>query len=424
MTPPAGMPRAAVVSVGDELLLGETVDSNAAWLGRELASRGIRVVEGYTVGDDGEDIRRSVARALETADLVLVTGGLGPTSDDRTREAVAELLDAPLHVDEALLDRLEERFRRAGFDDLPHRNRSQAMVPRGARVLDNPQGTAPGLVLDRNGALVVLLPGVPGEMKAIVRGAFGPVLDETLGDRLRPVHHRVIHTTGIAESELAGRLDDVLPGDTGPVSVAFLPDVRGVDLRLTARGVGAGEAQEWLDRVEAAIAPVVEPYRFDAPSGDLVEAVSRELEASRRMLATAESCTGGLVAKRMTDRSGSSRVFRGGVVAYDDAVKVGLLGVDAEVLGSEGAVSGEVARQMALGVARALEVEAGIGITGIAGPGGGTEEKPVGLVWYAAALDGRVEAVRRVFPGDRGAVRERSAQAALALLLRQLRQAG
>lgn len=421
---PAGMPRAAVVSVGDELLLGETVDSNAAWLGRELASRGIRVVEGYTVGDDGEDIRRSVARALESADLVLVTGGLGPTSDDRTREAVAELLDAPLHLDEALLDQLEERFRRAGFDELPHRNRSQAMVPRGARVLDNPQGTAPGLVLDRNGALVVLLPGVPGEMKAIVRGAFEPVLDETLGDRLRPVHHRVIHTTGIAESELAGRLDDVLPGDTGPVSVAFLPDVRGVDLRLTARGVGAGEAQEWLDRVEAAIAPVVEPYRFDAPSGDLVEAVSRELETSGRMLATAESCTGGLVAKRMTDRPGSSRVFRGGVVAYDDAVKVGLLDVDADVLGSEGAVSGEVARQMALGVARALEVEAGIGITGIAGPGGGTEEKPVGLVWYAAALDGRVEAVRRVFPGDRGAVRERSAQAALALLLRQLRQAG
>lgn len=417
---PSGVPRAAVVTVGDELLLGETVDSNAAWLGRELASRGIEVVVGHTVGDSDEDIRNAVSRALEVADLVLVSGGLGPTRDDRTREAVASLFGTPLHLDETLLERLEERFRRAGFDELPSRNRRQAQVPEGARVLANPRGTAPGLALDRDGALVVLLPGVPQEMKAIVRGDLEGVLREALGARLRPVHHRLIHTTGIAESDLAGRLDDALPGDTGPVSVAFLPDLRGVDLRLTARGVDADEAREWLDRVERAISPVVERYRFEAESGDIVEAVSRELEASGRMLATAESCTGGLVAKRMTDRPGSSRVFRGGVVAYDDTVKRELLGVDAGVLEREGAVSEAVARQMAAGVARALGAAAGIGITGVAGPGGGTEEKPVGLVWYAVAVEGRVEAAHRVFPGDREAVRERSTQATLALLLGRL----
>ncbi|HSR42870.1 MAG TPA: nicotinamide-nucleotide amidohydrolase family protein, partial [Longimicrobiales bacterium] len=309
-------------------------------------------------------------------------------------------------------------------DRLPPRNRSQAMVPRGARTLPNPQGTAPGLAMEGNGAWVVLLPGVPGEMKAIVGGELDPVLDEAFGERMRPVHHRRIHTTGIAESELAGRLDDVLPDDTGPVSLAFLPDIRGVDLRLTARGVGPAEAREWLDRVEEALSPVVDRYRFRAESGDIVEAVSRELERTGRMLATAESCTGGLVAKRMTDRPGASRVFRGAVVAYDDAVKVGVLGVGSDVLERHGAVSREVAEALAEGVARALRADAGIGITGVAGPGGGSAEKPVGLVWYAVALDGDVEARHRVFPGDRDGIRERSAQAALALLLRRLEDGG
>ncbi|HZD04969.1 MAG TPA: nicotinamide-nucleotide amidohydrolase family protein, partial [Longimicrobiales bacterium] len=215
----------------------------------------------------------------------------------------------------------------------------------------------------------------------------------------------------------AGRLDDVLPTDRGPISVAFLPDLRGVDLRLTARGVGADEAREWLDRVEEALAPVVGPYRFEAASGDIVEAVSTALAAAGRMMATAESCTGGLVAQRMTGRPGSSRIFRGGVVAYADDVKTALLGVDPDDLRREGAVSAAVARGMALGACRVFDAEAGVGITGIAGPEGGSADKPVGLVWYAVALDGRVEARRRIFPGDRTAVRERSAQAALALLL-------
>jgi nicotinamide-nucleotide amidase len=417
--------RAAIVTVGDELLLGETVDSNAAWLGRELSSLGIPVVERLTVGDVDDDIRRAVRRAMERADLVLVTGGLGPTEDDRTRPAVADLLGAPLRVDPDLLAALEARFRSRGFTRLPPLNRSQAEVPEGASILANPRGTAPGLaLLTDGGVLVVLLPGVPAEVRDIARGDLRSVLARTFSDRLRPLHHRLIHTTGIAESELAGRLEDALPGDMGPVSLAFLPDPRGVDLRLTARGVDEAQAREWLDRVEAALSPVVVPFRFEAETGDLVEAVSRALEDADLVMAAAESCTGGLVAKRMTDRPGSSRVFRGGIVAYANQIKIDVLGVDAATLESEGAVSEPVARQMALGACRVLDAPVGVGITGIAGPEGGSDEKPVGLVWYAVSVRGRVEARSQVFGPDREGIRERSAQAVLADLLRRLEAAG
>lgn len=420
MSRTSGPPVAVVVTVGDELLLGETVDSNAAWLGRELGSLGVPVAERFTVGDSRESIGRAVSRAIEAAEVVVVTGGLGPTADDITREAVAELLGAPLATDPGLLRALEDRFRARGFDTLPPLNRSQAEVPRGAHVLANPLGTAPGLALIAGGTLVVLLPGVPSEMKAIVRGDLRELLIARLGDRLLPIHHRVVHTTGIAESDLAGRLEAVLPEDMGPVSLAFLPDLTGVDLRFTARGVGSEEAGNWLDRLGALVEPVVAPFRFDAQSGDLVETVSLQLESAGLTMAAAESCTGGLISKRMTDRPGASRVFLGGIVAYADRVKVEMLGVDPGTLARSGAVSEAVARDMALGVARALGAEVGVGITGIAGPGGGSDEKPVGLVWHAVSVSGAVTARKGLFGGDRTAVRERSAQAVLVHVLRRL----
>lgn len=417
--------RVVVVTVGDELLLGETVDSNAAWLGREFASVGLDVVRRFTVGDDVREIRGAAEAAVDDSDLVVFTGGLGPTSDDRTREAVALALGVPLRVDTERLAALEARFRARGFDTMPARNRSQAQRPDGARVLENPLGTAPGLAMDGPaGQLVVLLPGVPREMRAIVRGDLDALVRTRFRDRLRPVHSRLIRTTGIAESELAGRLDEVLPDDPGPVSLAFLPDGRGVDLRLTVRGVGdAGRAREWLDRLEFAIAATVEPYRYEAaPGEDLVDAVSRRLQKREMRVATAESCTGGLVAKRLTDRPGSSAIFVGGVVVYSDALKVELLGVDPGVLEREGAVSAEVVRRMAVGVVERTGAECGVALTGVAGPGGGTEDKPVGLVFYAVAVGPDVQVRRERFVGDREAVRERSAQAALALLYRALRE--
>jgi len=407
---------AAIVTVGDELLLGETVDTNAAWLGRELARRGVPVARRYTVGDDPAAIREALDAALDAADLVIVSGGLGPTPDDVTKEVVAERLGRALRLDEGLLARLEERFRARGYERLPATNRSQAEVPEGALVLANPRGTAPGLVLDAGAATVVLVPGVPREMRAIFEGDLQAVLTERFAGRAAPVHLRVIHTTGVPESVLSELVTEHLPADMGPVAVAFLPDLRGVDLRLTARGVAAQAAVAAFDRVEAALGPVLRQCRFHSESGDLAEAVSDLLLRAGKRLAVAESCTGGLLAERMTARAGASAVFRGGVVAYDNSVKRSLVGVSPVDLEREGAVSEAVVRQLALGIAERLEAEAGLGVTGIAGPDGGTPDKPVGTVWLAAALDGAARTRLVQFVGDRHAIRERAAQEALWLL--------
>ncbi len=412
--------RAAVVTVGDELLLGATVDTNAAWLGRELGARGIPVVRRHTVGDDRTEIQEAVAAAVTVADLVLVTGGLGPTPDDLTRDAVAELAGLPLLEDPEVLESIRSRFRERGLDELPEPNRRVAQVPVGATKLANPYGTAPGLALELGGALVVLLPGVPREMRGIVVGDLVRLLEKRFEGRLVPVRIRLVRTTGIPESMLSQRIAERLPAGTGPVRLAFLPDLRGVDLRFTAVDMPAEEADARFDRLEQALADILAPWRFEAPSGDLAEAVSSALWRAGKRLAVAESCTGGLIAKRLTDFPGASRVLAGGVVAYADEVKVEILGVSPEALSTHGAVSGPVAEAMAMGAARALGVEAGIGVTGVAGPAGGSDEKPVGTVWYAVCLDGRVVARRERFPGDREAVRERAAQAALFLLLREI----
>lgn len=419
--PAAPAPRSFVVSVGDELLLGETVNTNAAWLGRRLAQLGIPVLARTTVGDEFREIGDAIEHALEVAELIVVTGGLGPTPDDRTKEAVAELLDRPLETREDLLADLERRFREAGYDELPPANRSQAEVPAGAECIPNPHGSAPGLVLAVDDRRVVLLPGVPREMKGIFERGMADLLRRTFGERRRPTVHRTIHTTGIAESVLTSRVQEALPADTGPVQVAFLPRVTGVGIRLTAREVDDPEAaNRWLDRIERELEPVVAGYRYASPRGDLVDALAHALEASGRMLATAESCTGGLLAQRLTARSGSSVYFAGGVVSYANESKIRDLGVPPDLLEEHGAVSGEVAEAMVRGVVARFDAEAGISITGIAGPTGGTEEKPVGTVWYAVSVDGVTEVRCTRFPGDRRDVRERSAQAALHLLFRSL----
>jgi nicotinamide-nucleotide amidase len=418
------LPVAALVSVGNELLYGETVDTNAAWLAKSLAALGIPVVRKHTVGDAHDEIQGAVRAAMSAADLVIVSGGLGPTADDVTKQAVAELLGRELRLDRELIRALEERFRARGYARLPAPNVSQAEVPSGATVLRNPHGTAPGLVLETDGAAVVLLPGVPRELRGIFEGDLLGDLRARFAGRLEPVQHRVVHTTGVAESRLAELLAPRLPADMGPVTLAYLPDIRGVDLRLTAKGVPADEARAWLDRVEVLLDPVVREWRYESESGDAAEALLTALARAGKRLAVAESCTGGLIAKRLTDQPGASRVFVGGVVAYDDRVKVRDLGVSEDDLRREGAVSESVARRMALGVAERFDVSAGIGVTGVAGPGGGTPAKPVGTVWVGVALDGAAEANLLHLGGDRQAIRERAAQEAIARLLRTVERGG
>jgi nicotinamide-nucleotide amidase len=418
--------RAAIVSVGNELLYGQTVDTNAAWLGRVLAQRGIPVARRYTVGDVDADIREAFDAARMRADLVLVSGGLGPTPDDRTKPVLAAHLGRRLVPDEEARRDVEARFRAAGMDAVPPLSRGQYEVPEGARVLRNPKGTAPGLLLSEGDCTVVLLPGVPYELKAIVEGALLPVLDT--GAPREGVHHRVVHTTGIFETKLAEALEPrlaALPEALRDgIDLAYLPDLEGVDLRFTTRAKDARTAQERLERLVEALGDVLGPWRFESEAGDMAEATVRALRRGGRTLAVGESCTGGLVSKRLTDVAGASDVFLGGVIAYSNASKVRDLGVSDEDLARHGAVSEPVARQLACGVAERFGADAGVGVTGVAGPDGGSAEKPVGTVWIGVYLDGEVGAFVSRFPGDRESVRARAAQAALAALYRRLLVAG
>jgi nicotinamide-nucleotide amidase len=411
---------AALVTVGDELLLGRTVDTNGAWLGRALGTIGIPVVRRLTVGDDEAEIRQAVADAMAVGDVVIVTGGLGPTPDDVTRDAIAGLLGVPLREDPEVLESIRVRFRDRGVEELPHPNRRVAQVPEGARKLANAVGTAPGLVFEVDGGLVVLLPGVPREMRGIFTDGLESLLQQRFRDRLEPIWMRSVHTTGIPESLLSEQIAERLPEGPAPLGLAFLPKVHGVALRFTGVGISEEEAEGRFDEIARSLAPVLDPWSFEAEDGDLAAAVSQALRRSGSRLAVAESCTGGLIAKRLVDVPGASDVLVGAVVAYSNEVKRELLAVPPRVLEEQGAVSEAVARQMAVGVAKALGAEAGIGITGVAGPGGGTDEKPVGTVWYAASAQGRVVAQVQRFAGDREGIRERSAQAALFLLLRLL----
>ncbi len=420
---PAAEPRPAagtieLVTIGNELLLGATLDTNAAWLGRTLATAGLRLARHATVGDDAEAIRAAVADALGRSGTVLCSGGLGPTSDDITRPAVAALLQRPLHVDAALLEGVRARFERRGLV-MPESSRNQAEVPEGARVLANPRGTAPGLVLEDERGAVVLLPGVPHEFRGLVADEVLPFLRARLAPQA-PILHRLVRTFGLTESAVADRVEALIP-ELAPLTVAFLPSWTGVDLRVTSWGAFADEVSaEALDAAAATLAEPLGAHVYARADRDLADVVGAALRRGGLVVATAESCTGGLVGERLTASAGASDYYHGGVVAYDDDAKVSLLGVARTTLAEHGAVSGETAAAMVTGVRARTAADAAVAVTGIAGPGGGTAEKPVGTVWIAAGLGERVETQRLSLPGDRTEVRRRSSQGVLMLLLRLL----
>ncbi len=406
-----------VVTIGTELLLGQILDTNAAELGRALAAAGVEVVRRTSVADRPETIRAAVSEALERTGFVLTTGGLGPTRDDMTKKEVAALFNKRLLLDAAVLRSLEERFRRLGRA-MPASNRTQAEVPEGATVLPNPRGTAPGLwVEDDRGRVVVMLPGVPSEMRGLLAEEVLPRL-KTRSPGL-VVRSRTIRTTGVAESALAERVGPV-EEELDPLTLAYLPSTEGVELRVTAWGLREDEAER---RLAAAAAQLRERAGADAYGEDgidLAAVVLELLRARTARLVIAESCTGGLLGGRITAVPGASDIFIGGVIAYDNVVKSGTLDVPPELLERHGAVSEEVVRAMAEGVQRQFAVDAALAITGVAGPSGGTPEKPVGTVWMAARLGTESRALKRMFPGDRAEVRARAAQAALDLLRRLL----
>jgi nicotinamide-nucleotide amidase len=408
-----------LVAIGTELLLGFTVDTNGAEIGRMLADIGVRVTRRTAIADRKEDIRSAVAEALARTRAVIVTGGLGPTRDDITKHTIAELYDVPVDFDEGLWAGLVDRYRRAGRVPVES-NRTQAEVPRGAVILPNRWGSASGLWLeDPARGLVVLLPGVPLEMRNLMEHEVVPRFRQRVAGRV--IRSRTLRTVGVAEAALAEQLGEI-ERDIAPVTLAYLPQAAGVDLRLTVWDVPASQADALLAAAAARVTSHAGNAVYGSEQDDLAAVV---LEAARRRsmtIALAESCTGGLVGARLTEIAGSSDVLLGSAVCYSYASKTDVLGVPAEIIAEQGAVSEAVVRLMAEGALRRFGGGLSAAVTGVAGPGGGTAEKPVGTVWFATAMDGDVRASRTVFFGTRAEVRERAAQTALRLLLDRLRE--
>ena len=425
------------MTIGDELLLGFTVDTNSGFIGRELARIGVTVARHTTCGDDVGVIVATLREALDRTGAVITTGGLGPTADDMTVQAVAALFGRDLVRDESVASWLEDRwrtFRRSGA--MPESNYKQAMIPSGAEIIANPVGSAPGvLVTDERGRWVATLPGVPREARAMFTESLATRMAAAAGDRT-VIQSRTLRTTGLSESSIADTLGELGNG-FGGLSLAFLPGVAGVDLRLTSRGRPQADASVALERGSAILRDRLGDAVYGENGVSLAAVVLSDCRAAAMRIAVAESCTGGLLGAQLTEVPGASDVFHGGVISYDNRVKRQLLGVlDSDIV-EHGAVSEPVALQMARGVRLRLGTEIGVAITGVAGPDGGTAEKPVGTVWMAVDVaEGRPPVPRpdgwppitphakaRVFHfiGDRSEIRHRAAQAALDMIRRTVR---
>jgi competence/damage-inducible protein CinA-like protein len=414
-----------LITIGDELLLGFTIDTNAAHIARTLAASGVEIVRRATVGDDAGKIAEVVREALDRTGAVITTGGLGPTSDDLTKPAIAKIFGREMKFDEAIATKLEERWRtRFPNSRFPETNRTQAEIPAGARVLTNRHGTAPGIWLeDEKGRWVAMMPGVPREMRGMLADELLPVIKSRAKGEDSVVLSGTLRTTGIAESAIAELLGPNFLGEPdtelGSLPLAFLPGVGGVDLRVTAKGLPRARAEGLVREALVKLKSRVSAYAYGEDEADLAAVVLDRCRSAGFTLAVAESCTGGMLGERLTSIPGSSDVFLGGVIAYHNEVKRNLLGVGAEAMERYGAVSEQVALQMASGVREKLGADVGVSVTGIAGPGGGTPEKPVGLVWIAVHAS---EAKSRRFHigGDRAEIRQRAAQAALEMVRRAL----
>jgi nicotinamide-nucleotide amidase len=414
--------RIELITIGDELLLGFTIDTNGAHLARELGPVGVEIVRRTSVGDRADDIAAVVGEAINRTGAVITTGGLGPTSDDLTKPAIAALFGRPMRFDPTIYAGLEAMWAaRPQWGAMPAANRQQAYIPEGAAILDNRHGSAPGIWLeDDRGRWVAMLPGVPREMRGMLADHLVPRLTRLAASAPGGqvvVRSRTLRTVGIGESALAGLLGDLATG-AGGFPLAYLPGTDGVDLRLTARGLPAAEADHRLGGAAALLRERIGRYVYGEGSEDLAALVLAACRQRKLTIAVGESCTGGVLGARLTAVPGSSDVFLGGVIAYDNHVKESLLDVPGAEIRAEGSVSEPVARALALGARTRIGAGIGIGVTGVAGPGGGTPDKPVGTVWIAVAGPDAGAAVavqtrRAMLSGDRGEIRQRAAQIGL-----------
>ena len=406
--------------VGTELLLGEIVDTNSAYMAQQLAELGIDLYYVTRVGDNRGRIAGLVQQAYQRADLVIIAGGLGPTTDDLTKEAVADAFGLGMELCPGALAAIEKRFDLLQIS-MSDNNRKQAYLPAGAEALPNPKGTAPGVLLepDKRKA-VIMLPGVPVELRAIMNESVIPYIKERLGEKgVGIIYSRVLRFYGLGESNLESMIQDIIEVQSNPTIAPYAGSGE-VRLRITAKAASEAEAVALIEPVEKQLVARLGAYFYGYGDEGMETVVARLLLSQGQTVALAESCTGGLISHKLTNVPGSSEYYMQGAVTYSNLAKESILGVDPSLLVRYGAVSDEVARAMAAGVRQWAGTDIGLSVTGIAGPGGGTEKKPVGLVFVGLSHAGGIEAYRHQFVGDRLQVKERAALAALDILRQHL----
>ncbi len=407
---------AELLSVGTELLLGEILNTDAKFLAEELSRLGISVYYQTVVGDNRQRLKNALELALSRADIVIASGGLGPTPDDLTKEVIAECMDEELVLHQRSLEEIQAYHKRLQRD-MPDSNKKQAMMPKNGIILPNHNGTAPGCIIEKNGKTAVMLPGPPNELKSMFMESVRPYFLKKSDCIL---YSKTLKIFGIGESRVGELLEDMMEAENP--TVAPYAETAGVRLRLTARCTSEEEGKAMLVPVEKEIMEKIGDYVYSEEDISLAEAAVRELMARKLTVSAAESCTGGMFAKMITDFPGVSAILKESFVTYANSAKMKYLGVSADTLEKYGAVSEQTAREMALGVCRNTGADVGVGITGIAGPDGGTQEKPVGLVYAGVCVNGNVTVQALHLSGDRDKIRQSACLYVFDLLRREVKK--
>ncbi|MCF8363389.1 MAG: competence/damage-inducible protein A [Prolixibacteraceae bacterium] len=413
--------KAEIITIGDEILIGQIVDTNSAWMAEELNKIGIGVAQITSISDTPVHLVNALDDAQLRADVIIVTGGLGPTKDDRTKKVLAEYFNSELVTHQPTLDHVTAFFKKRGLG-VNQLNKDQALVPECCEVLHNPSGTAPGMWVEHNDKIVVSMPGVPFEMKDIMQGSVLPCLKDKNGGGA--IVHKTVHTIGIPESILAEKLEDWEDALPEFIHLAYLPNPGQIRLRFSAFGNDENQLKKSVDLEIEKLKTIIPEAIFGYDNDTLAGVVGKILMDKKATVATAESCTGGQIAHSITSMPGSSGWFKGSVVAYSNNVKTGVLKVNPDDIEKYGAVSGQVVEQMADGVRKLFKTDYAVATSGIAGPDGGTDEKPVGTVWIAVASPDEIIAQKHTFSNNRERNIIRSSQTALNMLRLVLDEVG
>lgn len=407
--------KTTIITIGDEILIGTTVDTNSAWIAQQLNLLGIDVYEIISVSDEAPHILNALQRAENQSDVILITGGLGPTNDDITRNTLTQYFNTQLKLFPEVLESLKVYFDKRGIA-LLERNKQLAEMPENCTPIRNLKGTAWGMWFHRNGKVFMSMPGVPTEMKSMMEDAVLPKLKETFS--LPYIIHHHVHTASIGESLLAEKLKDFEAQLPEKFKLAYLPDLGFVTLRLTARGNDKASLEEKMNTQAALMISYISKYVYGTSNDKFEEVLGNILKEKQLTIATAESCTGGHIAHKITSVAGSSAYFKGAVIAYDNSIKINELNVHAEIINSHGAVSEETVKAMVSGINKKFGTDIAIAVSGIAGPDGGTPEKPVGTVWIAVGNDTNIATRKIQLPGNRIQVIKLTTVVALEMLRR------